>query len=188
MRRASETWVANGLVTRGAGQIGPANQIGASASRRGGPMSRTENSSRERCKLLVDCTDDPSSSCHNTPVHRRRLARGFCISDASSIQTTFLRRRLSETLTPRNLNASSYSPSPVNRTKKAGERQAINLPLSGKEVDYEPFTEGRRYPSGNLKIARRETPAMPCKGQTTLIRAEILARRCCDPGSPAASD
>lgn len=71
------------------GQIGPADQIGASASRRGGPMSRTENSSRERCKLLVDCTDDPSSSCHNTPVHRRRLARGFCISDASSIQTTF---------------------------------------------------------------------------------------------------
>lgn len=164
MRRASETWVANGLVTRGAGQIGPADQIGASASRRGGPMSRTENSSRERCKLLVDCTDDPSSSCHNTPVHRRRLARGFCISDASSIQTTFLRRRLSETLTPRNLNASSYSPSPVNRTKKAGERQAINLPLSGKEVDYEPFTEGRRYPQRQFENSTTRDPCNAMQG------------------------
>jgi hypothetical protein len=39
----------------------------------------------------------------------------------------------------------------------------MTLRLSGNKVDDEPFTEGRWFSSGTLKIARRLTPATPRK-------------------------
>jgi hypothetical protein len=46
------------------------------------------------------------------------------------------------------------------------------------ELEYEPFTENRQWPSGELKIARCETPAMPRNRENSVIRAGICARRC----------
>ena len=41
------------------------------------------------------------------------------------------------------------------------------------ELEYEPFTENRRWPSGMWKIPRRITPAMPSNSENSVIRAWI---------------
>src|SRR5215472_12055100 len=43
------------------------------------------------------------------------------------------------------------------------------------ELEYEPFTENRRWPSGDLKIARRRPPATPA----TANEHATQARYCC---------
>ena len=45
------------------------------------------------------------------------------------------------------------------------------------ELEYEAFTEDRQWPSGSLKIARREPPAMPGIREDGVIHAGIHARR-----------
>src|SRR5215510_6759257 len=45
------------------------------------------------------------------------------------------------------------------------------------ELEYEPFTENRRWPSGNLKIARRRPPATPASANARATRAWMRAKR-----------
>src|SRR6266852_936246 len=52
------------------------------------------------------------------------------------------------------------------------------------ELEYEPFTENRQWPSGKLKIARCEAPAMPHNREDSVIRAGIDARRRCVSSCP----
>src|SRR5262245_4728266 len=45
------------------------------------------------------------------------------------------------------------------------------------ELEYEPFTENRRWPSGDLKIARRRPPATPAIAKERATRARLCAKR-----------
>src|SRR5262245_66072915 len=41
------------------------------------------------------------------------------------------------------------------------------------ELEYEPFTENRRWPSGNLNIARRRLPATPASANARATRTQL---------------
>src|SRR5262249_53537698 len=45
------------------------------------------------------------------------------------------------------------------------------------ELEYEPFTENHRWPSGDLKIARRRPPATPAITKERATRARLCAKR-----------
>src|SRR5262245_14142327 len=45
------------------------------------------------------------------------------------------------------------------------------------ELEYEPFTENRRWPSGNLKIARRRPPATAASADARATRTQSCSKR-----------
>src|SRR5262249_45227796 len=45
------------------------------------------------------------------------------------------------------------------------------------ELEYEPFTENHRWPSGDLKIARRRPPATPAIANARATRTQLCFKR-----------
>jgi hypothetical protein len=51
------------------------------------------------------------------------------------------------------------------------------------ELDYEPFTENRQWPSGKIKIARPFPPATACCHSECLIRGQAVSGTFAEPST-----